>query len=115
MSVQPGRWPYPTVPVDGVASTDVDGEDQVCECGNSSLTQDWCAADADGRLSADAAGSSDPAEHAVCPVCGRVYPNEGLFSGQPTPAIARYDTGSREFIAEWRTYDRAAYGAPSVP
>ena len=112
MSQRVERWPYPTVPVDGVACTDVDGEDQVCECGNSSLTFDWCAADATGRLSAFAAGSSDPAEHAVCPLCGRVYPNEGLFTGQPTYAIARYDTDSTEFTAARLAYERDAYGAP---
>lgn len=110
---QRGPWPYPTVPVDGAAWTEVDGEDQVCECGNSSLSYDWCAADAAGRLSAYSAGSSDPAECAVCPLCGRVYPNEGLFSGLPTPAIARYDTNSTEFTAAWRTYDNEVYGSPS--
>lgn len=112
MSPPQGGWPYPTVPVDGIAWTDVDGEDQVCECGNSSLSYDWCAADAAGRLSADSAGSSDPAEHAVCPVCGRVYPNGELFSGLPTHAIARYDTGSGEFTAARLSYERATYGAP---
>lgn len=114
MSRPPDRWPYPTVPVDGVAWTDLDGEDQVCECGNSSLAFDWCAADAAGRLSASAAGSSDPAEYAVCPLCGRVYPNEGLFSGRPTPAIARYDISNRRFAVARETYDRETYGRFSI-
>lgn len=106
-------WPYPTVPADGFAWTDVDGEDQVCECGNSSLSYDWCAADAAGRLSAYSAGSSNPREYAVCPLCGRVYPNEGLFTGRPTPAIARYDSDSTDFIDARRVYDDEAYGGPA--
>lgn len=114
MSLQQcGPWPYPTVPVDGIAWTDVDGEDQVCECGSSSLSYDWCAADATGRLSTYSAGSSDPTEYAVCPQCGRLYPNEGLFSGQPTAAIARFDTSSTEFAAARGIYNKDAYGGPS--
>lgn len=112
---QRGPWPYPTVPADGLAWTDVDGEDQVCECGNSSLSYDWRAADSTGRLSANSAGSSDPSEYAVCPLCGRVYSNEALFTGSPAPAIARYDTSSIEFTIARRAYEKDAYGEPSEP
>lgn len=115
MSPSREMWPYPTVPVDGVAWTDVDGEDQVCECGNTSLSFDWCAADATGQLSALAAGSSDPAEYAVCPLCGRIYPNARLFSGHPTPAIGRYDTNSSELAAAKREYNKDVYGDHSAP
>lgn len=106
-------WPYPTVPVDGRAVVDEDGEDQVCECGNSSWTEGWAQADRFGRLTFAAAGSSDPAEFAVCPVCGRVYPNGELFEGAAV-AVARYDVASGVFVAALAQYNRDAYGAPGA-
>lgn len=108
------RWPYPTVSVDGRATVDDDGENQTCECGNDSWTQDWRHADRDGRLSFEAAGSSDPDEFAVCPVCGRVYPNAALFVDGVVPAIVRYETSSSSFVAALQRYDHDAYGAGDV-
>ena len=87
-------WPYPTVRVDGTATVDEEGENQVCACGNDSWTQDWRSADRLGRLAFDAAGSADPDEFAVCPVCGRVYPNAALFHGAAA-AVARYEITTR--------------------
>lgn len=106
-------WPYPTVRVDGIATVDEDGENQVCACGNDSAAQDWRNADRYGRLTFDAAGSSDPGEFAVCPVCGRVYPNAVLFRGAAVEAVARYEITSAEFIAALRRYDHDAYGSGS--
>ena len=108
------RWPYPTVDVDGSAVVDEEGENQSCACGNDSWTQDWRAADREGRLSFDAAGSSDAEEFAVCPVCGRVYPNGALFYGEAAVAVARYDTGSAAFVAALARYDGEAYGGPAA-
>ncbi len=93
----PRTWPYRTVRVDGQATIDDDGENQTCACGNDSWTQDWHHADRDGRLTFDASGSSDPDEFAVCPACGRVYPNGALFEGGVVPAVARYKISSAEF------------------
>lgn len=90
---------------------DEDGENQVCACGNDSATQDWRSADRHGRLTFDAAGSSDPDEFAVCPVCGRVYPNAALFRVVAVAAVARYEVTSAEFIAALRRYDQDAYGS----
>lgn len=108
-----GGWPYPTVPVDGNATIDEDGDNQTCECGNDSLVEDWRSADRSGRLSFAASGSFDPAEFAVCPSCGRVYPNAALFDtgSGPVAAIARYDLSSPTFIAALAWYDHEAYGA----
>lgn len=103
-------WPYRTVHVDGQAAIEDDGENQICECGNDSWTQDWRHADRKGRLTFDASGSSDPNEFAVCPVCGRVYPNSALFGGGIVPAVARYEISSAEFVEALRRYDRDAYG-----
>lgn len=104
------NWPYPTVPVDGIATVDEDGENQVCACGNDSATQDWRSADRHGCLTFDAAGSSDPNEFAVCPVCGRVYPNAALFRGAAA-AVARYEITSAKFVAALQRYDHDAYGS----
>ncbi|MGA6128936.1 MULTISPECIES: hypothetical protein [unclassified Microbacterium] len=103
-------WPYPTVRVDGTATVDEEGENQVCACGNDSWTQDWRSADRHGRLAFDTAGSADPDEFAVCPVCGRVYPNAALFHGAAA-AVARYEITSAEFIAALQRYDHDAYGS----
>lgn len=108
----PGRWPYVTVPVDGAAEVDEDGENQVCECGNDSWTEDWRHADRLGRLSFASSGSDDPEEFAVCPVCGRVYSNALLFVSSVVPAVVRYDVGGAAFIADLVRYDREAYGPP---
>lgn len=110
MSDAVAAWPYPTLIVDGQATVEDDGENQVCECGNDSWTQDWRHADRDGRLTFDASGSSDPDEFAVCPVCGRVYVNGALFGGGVVPAVARYEISSAEFVEALRLYDRDAYG-----
>ena len=113
MSSAAGGWPYPTVPVDGTASIDDDGENQTCACGNDSWTQDWRHADSHGRLTFEAAGSSDPDEFAVCPVCGRVYPNRALFvGGDDVAAVTRYDTSSTAFTVALAGYDRDAYEGP---
>ncbi len=111
MSDAVAAWPYPTVDVDGQATVEDDGENQVCECGNDSWTQDWRHADRDGRLTFDASGSSDPDEFAVCPVCGRVYANGALFKGDAASAVARYDVSSPGFTAALRRYDQDAYGS----
>ena len=113
MSEGLASWPYVTVAVDGVAVVDEDGEDQVCACGNSSLTEDWRHADRWGRLSFESSGSSDPAEFAVCPVCGRVYSNALLFVSLVVPAVARYDVQDAAFAAALALYDRQAYGSSS--
>lgn len=107
-------WPYPTVPVDGHATVDEAGDNQTCECGNDSLVEDWRSADRSGRLSFGASGSFDHVEFAVCPSCGRVYPNGALFDAgsEPVEAIARYDLSSQSFTAALAWYDHEAYGAP---
>lgn len=109
-----GEWPYPTVPVDGSATVDDDGENQACACGNDSWAEDWRHADRNGCLSFEASGSFDPAEFAVCPACGRVYPNVVLFdaSAGTAAAVARYDVSSPLFTAALARYDHEAYGAP---
>lgn len=114
MSTPTTGWPYPTVLVDGEITVDEEGENQTCECGNDSQTECWCQATSDGRLSWIADGSSDPSEFAVCPVCGRVYPNVTLFEaqGSTAAAIARYDTTSPAFIEDLRRYNHDAYGDP---
>lgn len=112
MTAPSHRWPYPTIAADGSARTDVDGDNQVCECGNDSHSYDWYAADGEGRLCAEAMGSPDPSEHAVCPQCGRVYLNEDLFSGRAAPAVVRYAVDDHEFRSALRVYEREAYGAP---
>lgn len=111
MSTSASGWPYPTLLVDGEITVDEEGENQTCECGNDSQTECWCHATSDGRLSWMADGSSDPSEFAVCPVCGRVYPNETLFEaqGSTVAAIARYDTTSAGFIEDLRRYSHVAY------
>lgn len=105
-------WPYPTVPVDGTAQVDEDGENQTCACGNDSMTQNWCHATRDGQLRWMPEGSVDPEEFAVCPICGRVYPNAALFTAQggTAAACARYDDSSTLFRAAVAQYERAAYG-----
>lgn len=114
MSVHRQRWPHPTLPVDGFAVVDPDGENQTCACGNDSATQDWRHADQLGRLTFEASGSDDPAEHPVCPVCGRVYLNAGLFeAGETVAAIARYDVTDPGFLGELAEYDRNAYEGPT--
>ena len=94
------HWPYPTRTVRGSAQVDSDGENQRCACGNDSHSEGWRRADRAGRISLDASEPSDPAEFAVCPVCGRVYNRAGFF--EPTddgvPAVARYDVHSRPFM-----------------
>ncbi|WP_104132321.1 hypothetical protein [Cryobacterium sp. M91] len=107
------EWPYPTVSVDGNATVDDDGENQLCECGNDSWAEDWRHADRDGNLSFEASGSSDPAEFTVCPVCGRVYTNLSLFDARAVAAaaVAQYDVSSPLFAAALARYDRDAYGA----
>lgn len=111
MSAPTSGWPYPTVLVDGEITVDDEGENQTCECGNDSQTKNWCHATSDGRLSWMADGSSDPSEFAVCPVCGRVYPNLTLFEARriAAAAIARYDTHSAQFIDDLSRYNHAAY------
>jgi hypothetical protein len=112
MTTARGKWPYRTVDVDGSASVDADGENQTCACGNDSATQDWRAANQQGHLTFEASGSSDPAEHAVCPVCGRVYLNADLFADDRcAEAVARYDTADPRFVAALVHYDHDAYGS----
>lgn len=106
-------WPYPTVRVDGIATVDENGENQVCACGNDSATHDWRSADRHGRLTFDAAGSSDPDEFAVCPECGRVYSNRELFASGHVPAVARFDVDTDDFIEALALYDRLAYRGPA--
>ena len=108
-----GEWPYPTVPVDGNATLDGDGENQVCECGNDSWAENWRHSDRDGHLSFEASGSSDPAEFTVCPACGRVYTNLALFDANAgaAAAVAQYDASSPLFTAALARYDREAYVA----
>lgn len=62
-------------------------------------------------------GSTDPSEFAVCPDCGRVYPNAGLFmaQGRSTAAVARYDVNRDAFKAAMAEYVKAAYGASPQP
>lgn len=112
MSSMKREWPYPVVQVDGSVYVDEDGEDQVCECGNDSWTEDWMHADSAGNLALRPNGSADPAEFAVCPVCGRVYANCDLFtlSDSRAPAIARYDTTSEAFARARDWYQSNAYG-----
>lgn len=114
MTDAPQDWPYPTRSVRGSAQVDSDGENQTCACGNDSHSEDWRHADRTGRLSFDASGSSDPAEYAVCPVCGRVYSNAELFNpvDGEVPATARYVVHSRPFMAALAQYNREAYKAP---
>lgn len=111
MSETERAWPYPTVPVDGKATVDEDGDTQTCACGNGSCALDWRHATQDGRLQWMADGSSNPAEFAVCPVCGRIYANGDLFGAQAgsVAAIARYDTRSAESIEDLSQYDHFAY------
>ena len=116
MTAPPDGWPYRTVVVDGFAVVDDDGENQVCACGNDSATQDWRHADTLGRLTFEASGSGDPAEHAVCPVCGRIYLNASLFNpGESIAAIARYDVTDPGFLSDLAMYDRDAYGGSTAP
>lgn len=111
MSETERAWPYPTVPVNGEATVDEDGDTQTCACGNDSWALDWCHATREGRLRWMPEGSADPAEFAVCPLCGRVYANSDLFEARDrtASAIARYETNSAEFIEELSGYNRAAY------
>lgn len=102
-------WPYPTVPVDGSASIDEEGENQTCECGNDSQTSSWCHADNLGRLTWGSEGSFDPSEFAVCPVCGRIYSNATLFEALEVAAVARYDTSSPTFMSALSQYNPDAY------
>lgn len=105
--------PYPTVAdVDGHATVENDGDNQICECGNNTYSEDWVAADRNGQMSADSAGSSDPDEFTICPECGRVYTNADLFDAMdtPAPAFARLDTRSAAFIAALEIYNREEYG-----
>lgn len=111
-------WPYPTVPVRGSLTVNSDGEKQRCACGNDSYAQDWNHADLNGQLTFAASESSDPAEFAVCPSCGRVYSNADLFQSKDgiVAAVARYDVNARVFMAARVQYDREAYAAdPSRP
>lgn len=110
MIKQKPAWPYPTAPVDGAATIDEEGENQTCACGNDSQTSDWCHADYLGRLTWESEGSSDPSEFAVCPICGRVYPNAVLFEALEVAAVARYDTNSPPFTCALAQYNRDAYG-----
>lgn len=105
-------WPYPTITADGDATVDEDGDNQTCECGNDVWSSDWCHASSDGHLRWMTNGSTDPEEFAVCPVCGRVYANAGLFKaqGRSTAAVARYDVNSDAFKAAVFEYVSAAYG-----
>ena len=108
-----GEGPYLTVAVDGHATVDRDGENQMCEGGNDSWSANWRHADRDDNLSLEASGSSDPAEFSVCPSCGRVYTNVALFdasAGGAAPAVAQNDTSSARFTAELARYDSEAYG-----
>lgn len=108
------HWPYPTLAVRGSAQADSDGQHQMCACGNDSHSADWCHADRTGRLSFGTSGSSDPAEFAVCPVCGRVYSKAALLdpTDEGVPAVARYDANSRPFLTALAQYDREAWQAP---
>ncbi|MGO1852782.1 MAG: hypothetical protein ACTH0V_05165 [Microbacteriaceae bacterium] len=114
---RPAAYPaHPDGPV-GRATVNEDGEDQVCECGNNTWTNDWMAADRDGRIDPDAQGSSEPDEHTVCPDCGLVYRNADLFSAAETggaPAVARYDVSSTEFRRDHDRYQQEIYGAPAT-
>lgn len=107
------NWPYPTRAARGSAQVDDDGENQRCACGNDSHSEDWRHADRTGRLTFDASGSSDPAEFAVCPECGRIYSNAQLFDpiDGKAPATARYDVNARAFRTALAQYNRAAYEA----
>lgn len=112
MDDQAKRWAYPTVPVDGEASVDEDGETQTCACGNDTWAQDMRHATCEGRLQWMSDGSADPDEFAVCPLCGRVYSNAALFDAQggTAPAVARYDVTNSPFIADLARYGQDAYG-----
>ncbi|WP_404435168.1 hypothetical protein LG322_08430 [Microbacterium aerolatum] len=111
MSEKDRAWPYPTISVDGDAIVDEDGDTQTCACGNDSLSFDWRHATQDGRLRWMPDGSSNPAEFAVCPVCGRVYANGDLFEAQhgPVAAVTRYDVNTAAFKTALTQYDRVAY------
>lgn len=115
MTDQSKTWPYPTVPVDGEAYVDEDGDTQTCACGNDNWSQDLRHATSDGRLLWMPEGSADPDEFAVCPLCGRVYPNAALFvaQGGTAPAVARYDVSSADFIRDLARYGQDAYRDPS--
>lgn len=93
---------------------DVNGEKQRCACGGSDLyVQDWAYADLTGRLTFAASGSSDPAEFAVCPRCGRVYSNADLFQSEDgvVAAVTRYDVNAPVFMSARAEYDREAHAA----
>lgn len=105
----PSAYPTSLTSVDGTARVTEDGENQTCECGNDSETDDWAAADRNGHLNPDSLGSGDEEEYAVCPDCGRVYSNADLFKGD-APAVARYDTNSAEFKSALADYNTAVYG-----
>jgi hypothetical protein len=104
-----GAYPFSPEPVDGIARVIDGGENQICECGNDSETDDWVAADRNGRLNPDSLGSGDEEEYAVCPDCGRVYSNADLIKGDAV-AVTRYDTGSSEFKDALSDYNVAVYG-----
>lgn len=103
-------WPYPTLPVRGSLTVGVDGKNQRCACGDDTHSSGWNHADATGRLTFAAFGSSDPDEFAVCPSCGRMYSNADIFQAAYgiATAIARYDVNSRDFNAARAQYDREA-------
>ncbi|CAD6016161.1 hypothetical protein [Agreia sp. COWG] len=110
MTTTPAQPIYPlaSLPNDGVAITDEDGENQTCPCGNDSQAADWVPADTTGAMTFEASGSSNPAEHTVCPECGRLYRNADLFTGAAAP-IARYDVTSAAFTAALAQYNRYAF------
>lgn len=100
---------YPVVDADGCAAVDVDGENQTCACGNDTYAADWYAADSTGAVTFWCSASTNPDEHTLCPVCGRLYRNADLFADNAT-AVARYDTHSPAYLAALEQYERDAYG-----
>lgn len=101
-------YPLSSDPLDGEVTVSDDGEDQDCVCGNSASGSGyWLDADPDGKIDADRQQSTDEADHAICPNCGRVYENGALFEalGGSAPAVARYDVTSPEFQAARQAYE----------
>lgn len=70
------------------------GENQICECGNDTLINDWYGADRNGRIDPSCQASADPEECTVCPSCGAIFRNRDLFAlvdGVVAFAIAHHD------------------------
>lgn len=101
-------YPLSSELLDGEVTVSDDGEDQECVCGNAAVGDGyWLDADPDGKIDPDRQQSTDDADHAVCPKCGRVYENGALFEavGSSAPAVARYDVESPEFQAARQAYE----------